>query len=56
MQPKNRQAMVSAIEQYEAEARRLAGQVSANQRRFLRVGLEKGKELEPIGRLAGSPV
>lgn len=53
MQPKNRQAMSSAIEQYEAEARRLAGAVSANQRRFLKVGLERGKELEPIGRLAG---
>ncbi|MCO6059012.1 hypothetical protein NG726_20320 [Pseudomonas sp. MOB-449] len=45
--------MSSAIEQYEAEARRLAGAVSANQRRFLKAGLEKGKELEPPGRLAG---
>lgn len=45
--------MSSAIERYEAEARRLAGAVSANQRRFLKAGLEKGKELEPTGRLAG---
>ncbi|MCY1291720.1 hypothetical protein D9M68_896920 [compost metagenome] len=53
MQPKNHQAMLSAIELYEAEARRLARGVSANQQRFLKVGLEKGKDLEPTGRLAG---
>ncbi|HBO1833576.1 TPA: hypothetical protein L4G11_001257 [Pseudomonas aeruginosa] len=53
MQPKDRQALLSAIEQYEAEARRLAGQVSDNQRHFLKVALEKGKELEPTGRMAG---
>ncbi|MCO6055546.1 hypothetical protein NG726_02505 [Pseudomonas sp. MOB-449] len=53
MQPRAPQVSPSVIEQYEAEARRLAGQVSANQRRFLKVGLEKGKELEPTGRLAG---
>ncbi|WBH34827.1 hypothetical protein PALA4_03510 [Pseudomonas aeruginosa] len=53
MQPKDRHALPLAIELYEAEARRLAGQVSANQRRFLKVGLEKGKECEPTGRLAG---
>ncbi|MCY1562496.1 hypothetical protein D9M68_999020 [compost metagenome] len=43
----------SVIAQFEAEARRLAGQVSENQRRFLKVGLSKGKALEPLGRLAG---
>ncbi len=44
----------SVIAQFEAEARRLAGQVSENQRRFLKVGLSRGKALEPLGRLAGS--
>lgn len=43
----------SVIAQFEAEARRLGGQVSENQRRFLKVGLSKGKTLEPMGRLAG---
>jgi hypothetical protein len=43
----------TVVAQFEAEARRLAGQVSENQRRFLKVGLSKGKTLEPLGRLAG---
>lgn len=53
MQRKDHEALLSAIEQYETEARRLAGQVSANQHRFLKIGLGKGKELEPPGKLAG---
>lgn len=54
MQSKDRQALPAAIKKYEAEARRLTGQVSANQRRFLKVGLEKGKQFGPTGWLAGS--
>ncbi|MCO6057958.1 hypothetical protein NG726_14925 [Pseudomonas sp. MOB-449] len=48
------QAKPLIVAQFEAEARRLAGSVSANQRRFLSVGLSKGKESEPVGRLAGT--
>ncbi|MCY1377600.1 hypothetical protein D9M69_651830 [compost metagenome] len=53
MKAKGRHSKPSSIAHFEAEARRLAGETSVNQRRFLRVALEKGKELEPIGRLAG---
>ncbi|WP_197471087.1 hypothetical protein [Azotobacter vinelandii] len=56
MKPSKRQAKPLIVAQFEAEARRLAGDVSQNQRRFLRVGLAKGKEMEPVGRLAGTPV
>lgn len=40
--------------QYEAEARRLAGCATIMERRFLSVSLAKGKELEPVGRMAGA--
>jgi hypothetical protein len=53
MKAKGRHSKPFSIAHFEAEARRLAGETSVNQRRFLRVALEKGKELEPIGRLAG---
>lgn len=41
------------VAQYEAEARRLAGCATSIERRFLSISLAKGKELEPVGRLAG---
>ncbi|MDT4863333.1 hypothetical protein FQZ97_980330 [compost metagenome] len=53
MKAKERQSKLQAIVDSKAKARCLAGKISGNQRRFLRVALEKGKELEPIGRLAG---
>lgn len=53
MKSSKRQPKTLIVAQYEAEARRLAGGISENERRFLRVALEKGKELEPAGRLAG---
>jgi hypothetical protein len=40
----------------EAQACRLAGDVSESQLRFLRVARAKGKEMEPAGRLAGAHV
>lgn len=43
-----------AVARFEAEARRLAGQISVNQLRFLQVAKAKGKELEPLGPLAGN--
>jgi hypothetical protein len=42
------------IAQFHEEALRLAGAMSDNQRRFLRVGIARGKELEPGGLIAGS--
>ncbi|MED5493291.1 MAG: hypothetical protein VYD45_14385 [Pseudomonadota bacterium] len=41
------------VAKFKAEARIRAGGVSENQRRFVTVALERGKELEPAGRLAG---
>ena len=38
-----------------AEALRLAGRVSENQLRFLKVAKAKGKEMEPVGRMAAAP-
>ncbi|MHD0644131.1 hypothetical protein ACYPKM_00675 [Pseudomonas aeruginosa] len=42
------------IAKYQEEARRLAGEVTANQRRWLEIGLTKGKTMEPAGILAGT--
>ena len=47
-------ATLDTVAQFEAEARRLAGRVSENQVRFLKVAKAKGKEMEPVGRLAGA--
>lgn len=54
MKAKSRDSKSQRIAQFEAVVRELAGQLSANQVRFLRVAKEKGEELEPIGPLAGS--
>ncbi|EIU1446631.1 hypothetical protein AAAC13_00730 [Pseudomonas aeruginosa] len=43
-----------AVARFEAEARRLAGRVSENQLRFLKVAKAKGKEMEPVGLMAGA--
>jgi hypothetical protein len=40
--------------QYQAEARRLAGSATDVERQFLAVSLAKGKEGEPVGRMAGA--
>ncbi len=53
-QAKPRIAKLDAIVQFEAEALRLAGRVSENQLRFLKVAKAKGKEMEPVGRMAGA--
>lgn len=39
--------------QYEAEAREVLRGRSAAHGRFLTIALQSGKELEPVGRLAG---
>lgn len=40
---------------FTAEAKRLGGSVSANQRRFMKAAVAKGKEQEPVGIMAGCP-
>lgn len=53
MKDKKRRAKLEEIVGYHAEALRLAGGMSANQRRFIEVAAKYGKELEPDGWLAG---
>jgi len=50
---KKRKARLLLIVQYHAEALRPAGNISANQQRFLDVAASHGKDLEPAGLLAG---
>ncbi|MGA8138966.1 MULTISPECIES: hypothetical protein [Pseudomonas] len=48
-------AKAAMIAKFTTEAMSLAAVgVSENQRRFLKVGLNRGKELEPAGVLAGA--
>lgn len=53
MKDKKRRKKLEEIVGYHAEALRLAGGISANQRRFIEVTAKYGKELEPDGWLAG---
>lgn len=54
MKDKKRRAKALLVVEYHVQARQLAGQVSANQRRFLEVGATRGKEREPPGLQAGA--
>ncbi|HCI1915363.1 hypothetical protein [Pseudomonas sp. SCB32] len=54
MSRKRRKDLKHRIAEFEADARRLAGEVTEMERRIIAVGLERGKELEPVGRLAGA--
>ncbi|BCX71192.1 MULTISPECIES: hypothetical protein [Pseudomonas] len=49
MSPKKRKAKLLQIVEFHAEARHLAGNLSANQLRLIEVGIARGKELEPGG-------
>jgi hypothetical protein len=53
MKAKKHNSESRQIAQFHEEALRLAGVMSENQRRFLRVGIDRGKELEPAGLIAG---
>jgi ABC-type branched-subunit amino acid transport system ATPase component len=53
MSPKKRKAKLLQIVELHLEALRLAGDMSANQRRFIEVAVTCGPELEPSGPLAG---
>jgi ABC-type branched-subunit amino acid transport system ATPase component len=50
---KERKTKLLLIVELHLEALRLAGNMSANQRRFIEVALTCGPELEPSGLLAG---
>ncbi|WNJ85448.1 hypothetical protein [Pseudomonas canadensis] len=41
------------VEMFCAEAKKLGGATSANQKRFFSVAIEHGKTMEPAGPLAG---
>lgn len=41
------------IDIFTAEAKRLGASVSANQCRFMKAAVARGKELEPVGIMAG---
>ena len=49
-----RQKSLSQREQFEEEAKRLGGGMTANQRRFMHAAKKLGRELEPVGFMAGS--
>ncbi|WP_191637129.1 hypothetical protein [Pseudomonas fluorescens] len=53
MSKKKPKARLLQIAGFHAEARRLAGNISASQRRFFEVAAAHGKEFEPSGLLAG---
>ena len=53
MSPKKRKAKLLQIVELHLEALRLAGDMSANQRRFIEVAVTCGPALEPSGALAG---
>ncbi|WP_191632891.1 hypothetical protein [Pseudomonas fluorescens] len=53
MNQKKRITRVLQIVEFHAEAFRLAGKVSANQRHFLEVAATHGRKLEQSGLLAG---
>lgn len=53
MMSKKRRAKLLLIAELHTEVRRLAGSLSANQRRIIEVAIARGKELEPSGLLAG---
>lgn len=41
------------VENFSAEAKKLGGLMSANQKRFFSVAIAHGKDMEPAGPLAG---
>jgi hypothetical protein len=45
---------LSKKEPFEEDAKRLGGSITANQRRFMKAAMQRGKELEPAGVMAGA--
>jgi hypothetical protein len=42
------------VAKFTADAKYLGGSTSANQRRFMKAAAQRGKEMEPIGVMAGT--
>ena len=51
---KTQNAKLLQFSEYVAEAKRLGGSTSANQRRFMKAAVLKGKDMEPVGVMAGA--
>lgn len=47
------ESKAAMIARFQAEARKLAGEMSENQKHFLKVIATSNRALEPLGRLAG---
>lgn len=54
MKLKKRNAKPLMVAKFTAEATRRGGAVTANQRRFFSVAISSGKEMEPVGVMAGA--
>jgi hypothetical protein len=48
-----RQKSLSQRKQFEEDAKRLGGRMTANQRRFMQAAKKQGRDLEPAGGMAG---
>jgi len=53
---KTQNAKSLQVSEYAAEAKRLGGPTSANQRRFMKAAVLKGRDMEPVGFMAGARV
>ena len=53
MKTTNQKSNSQWVEMFCAEAKKLGGPTSANQKRFFSVAIEHGKDMEPTGPLAG---
>ncbi|MNL49080.1 hypothetical protein D3C87_1719860 [compost metagenome] len=51
---KTQNATPLQVAEYIAEAKRLGGPTSANQRRFMKAAALKGKDMEPVDVMAGA--
>ena len=51
---KTQNAKLLQFSEYVAEAKRLGGPTSANQRRFMKAAVLKGRDMEPVGFMAGA--
>ena len=51
---KTQNAKPLQVAEYIADAKRLGGSTSANQRRFMKAAVLKGKDMEPVGVMAGA--
>ena len=53
MKTTTRKTNAQLVADFSAEAKKLGGLMSANQKRFFSIAIEQGKDMEPAGPLAG---